>query len=136
MTELILGAIGLAGVLGFFIGRRGGAPREHQSNIASLAALTREDRTKILNMPAISQSSLPQAVEATGALIPTLPLFTNDEKIAILKEVRDYQMSELGKGHFFTQAQLVTADEIALKPPLMPTTIMAGPRFPVLNLRG
>src|ERR1041384_1508949 len=104
--ELILAAIGAAGVIGFFLGRRGEGPKDHASVIASLAHLTRDQRTKVLNMPAVSTGSLPQTLEVAGADIPALPLFTDEEKTALLKEVRDYQMAELAKGHLFTQAQM------------------------------
>jgi hypothetical protein len=133
--ELILAAIGAAGVIGFFLGRRGEGPKDHHSAIASLAQLTRDQRAKILNMPAVSTGSLPQTLEVAGAEIPPLPLFTDQEKSALLQEVRDYQMAELSKGHLFTQAQMVTPDEIALKPSAFPTTIMAGPRYRVINIR-
>lgn len=132
--ELLLTLIGAAGVIGFFLGRRGEGPKDHQSVIASLANLTRDQRAKILNMPAVSTGSIPQTLEVAGAEIPPLPLFTDAEKTALLKEVRDYQMAEMAKAHLFTQAQMVTPDEIALKPSTMPTTVMAG-RYRVVNLR-
>ena len=127
--------IGEAGCIGCFLGRRGGTPREHQEVIASLAHLSREDRTKALNIPSVSSQSLPQTLEAVGGIIPTLPLFTDEEKIAILKEVRDFQQDGIKLGNRYSQAQLVTPDEIALKPPLLPTITMGGPVYPVRNLR-
>ena len=133
--ELLLTLIGAAGVVGFFLGRRGEGPKDHQSVVAALAQLTRDQRTNLLNMPAVSTGSLPQTLEVAGAEIPPLPLFTNDEKSKLLQEVRDYQMSELAKGHLFTQAQSVTPDEIALKPSPFPSTVMAGPRYRVVNMR-
>jgi acyl CoA:acetate/3-ketoacid CoA transferase alpha subunit len=133
--EIILAAIGAAGVIGFFLGRRGEGPKDHQSVIASLALLTRDQRAKILDMPAISSGTLPQTLQAAGAAIPPFPLFTDVEKTALLNEVREYQMAELAKGRLFTQAQMVTSDEIALKPSVLPSTIMAGPRYPVVNIR-
>jgi hypothetical protein len=133
--ELLLALIGAAGVVGFFLGRRGEGPKDHQSVIAALANLTRAERTKILNMPAVSTGSLPQTLEVAGAEIPPLPLFTDQEKSALLIEVRDYQMAELAKAHLFSQAQMVTPDEIALRPSAFPTTVMAGPRYRVVNVR-
>jgi len=133
--ELLLALIGAAGVVGFFLGRRGEGPKDHQSVIAALANLTRAERTKILNMPAVSTGSLPQTLEVAGAEIPPLPLFTDQEKSALLTEVRDYQMAELAKAHLFSQAQMVTPDEIALRPSAFPTTVMAGPQYRVVNLR-
>jgi hypothetical protein len=140
--EIILGALVGTTALGYYLGRRSSGPKDHQTAIVALGLLDRDSRTNVLGTPALStESTNPQAAEVAGAVLPTLPLFTDDEKKAILKEVSDWQKDQLTKGKLFSQGQWVSQDELDLKPSVFPSTVMAGParpaalRYPTTNLQ-
>ncbi len=136
--EIILGALAGTTALGYYLGSRTSGAKDHQTAIVALGLLDRDSRTSVLATPALStEGTTPQAAEVAGAVLPTLPLFTDDEKKALLKEVSDWQKDQLTKGKLFSQAQWVSQDEMDLKPAEFPSTVMAGPaapRYRILNV--
>lgn len=112
MFEILL--IAAAGAAGFFIGRRTApCPKDHTAMVAAMAFLTPQQRTAILSLPAVDVrvQAGPGAGETT--LTPPIPLFTADEKRAILAEVAQWQKDHPAAR--YPQAVLVTQDELEFR---------------------
>jgi hypothetical protein len=113
VLEILL--LAAAGAAGFLFGRRtAGEGKDHVPMILLMARATRNERSAVLALPSVQVPKVPAGVPQ-----PPVPgLFSDDEKRAILAEVKAKQDELLAAGETLRPDQRVSADELALKPAL------------------
>lgn len=119
MFQLLLMAA--AGAAGYFLGKHmAPSAKDHTAMIELMAFANKDQRKAILSVPATPSITVP-GPSGQMTITPPIPLFTADEKREILKEVAAKQQELLKAGQTLTPAQLVTPDEIELRPAAVPS---------------